>query len=85
MAKTHDFKNIKAIKLTVPPKEIYYLSWNLDACEGLGFLETNDAAAGQVTIYTPAQLERDVYSFLDGAAAEGIDVTINNAQELDNQ
>lgn len=83
MAYRSGFRSMKALELTVPQKDIFYLSWNLDACEGLGFLETNDASSGRVTIYTPSQLIEDVYSFIEGVRGEGVDVIINNVRELD--
>lgn len=73
---------ICAVSLTVPQNEIYYISWNLDACEGLGFLQTDDAAAGRVTVFTPAPLICDLYGFIDGLRAEGIPIEINGAADI---
>ncbi len=73
---------ICAINITVPQKDIYYISWNIDACEGLGFLQTDDPKAGKVTIFTPTSLVDDLYSFFQGLRAEGIQVEVNSITEL---
>jgi len=85
MDSKNNYRSMKAVELTVPPKDIFYISWNLDACEGLGFLETNDAKAGCVTVYTPAGLIEYVYSFIESVRAEGVDVVLNRVRELGEQ
>jgi hypothetical protein len=85
MSGKNNFRSMKAVELTVPPKDIFYISWNLDACEGLGFLETNDAKAGRVTIYAPAGSIEYIYSFIEGVRAEGVDVAVNKVWELEKQ
>lgn len=37
---------IAAVRFIVPQKDIYYISWIIDAAEGIGFLQTDDAKAG---------------------------------------
>lgn len=69
-------------RLTAPQKDIYYISWNLDACEGLGFLETVDAKAGRVDIHSPVSLADDVLSFIKGLRNEGVPVEINETEEI---
>ena len=81
----NNYRSMKAVELSVPPKDIFYISWNLDASEGLGFLETNDAKAGRVTVYTPAGLIEYVYSFIESVRAEGVDVVLNRVRELGEQ
>ena len=49
---------IKALKFTVPHEDIYYISWIIDAAEGIGFLQTDDAKAGKITVFTPAGQEQ---------------------------
>lgn len=73
---------ICAISLTVPQKDIYYISWNIDACEGIGFLQTDNSSAGDVTIFSPLELLEYVYSFIDGLRDEGIPVKVNGIIEL---
>ena len=34
---------ITAARFIVPQKDIYYISWIIDAAEGIGFLQTDDA------------------------------------------
>lgn len=59
----------------VPQKDIYYISWNIDAAEGLGFLRTDDARAGKVTIFTPKELHGDLLGMIDALRGEGIEIT----------
>ncbi|MDO4952244.1 MAG: DUF4911 domain-containing protein [Synergistaceae bacterium] len=62
-------------------KEIYYASWNLDACDGLGFMQTDDAAHGKVAIICPANLLDEVKSFVGGLQADGMNITIDSIEE----
>lgn len=73
---------LSAVELAVPQNEIYYISWNIDACEGLGFLETNDAKNGKVTIYTPSSLLECTCSFIEGMKNENIDIKIDRIREV---
>lgn len=68
---------LKLLKLTVQPKDIYYISWNIDASEGLGFLKTEDAARGKVTVFTPLSLLDDMMSMIEGLRREGIAIGID--------
>lgn len=70
------------LRLKVPQKDIYYMSWNLDACEGLGILMTVDAASGNVTIFAPACGLNELLSFIHGHQAEGIEMEIENLDEI---
>ena len=70
-----------AVSLTVPEKDIYYISWDLDASDGLGFLRTDDAKNGKVTIFTPQELIADLHCFISGLCAEGIQIKIDNVEE----
>ncbi len=69
------------VHLTVPPSDIFYISWNLDACDGLGFLQTDDARNGQVTIFTPANMIDTLKSFIEGHRAEGIQISTDLIEE----
>ena len=62
------------VRLTVPQKDIYYISWIIDAAEGLGFLRTDDAKAGRVTIYTPKELYGDLMGLVGALRAEGLEI-----------
>lgn len=66
-----------ALSLKVSPKDIYYISWNIDACEGLGILRTDDPRAGSVTVLAPSELLSDVLALIEGLKAEGLDIIIN--------
>ncbi len=71
------------LSLTVPQKEIYYISWNVDAAEGLGFLKTEDAAAGRVTIFTTGSMLDDLLSMVEGLQQEGIDIQLDSVSEME--
>lgn len=70
------------LRLKVPQKDIYYISWNLDACEGLGLLQTDDAREGRVTIFLPEPQLNYFLDFIEGHRAEGIDIGIENLDEI---
>ncbi len=75
---------IKRIELIIPPKEIYYMSWIIDACEGIGFLQTDDSKQGRVSIFTPHSLACDVYSLIDALIKEGIPIEIIESEKKEN-
>lgn len=60
--------------LIIPKEEIYYVSWTVDAYEGLGFLRTDDASAGAVSLLFSSDYLEEVEKFIDSLADEGIDV-----------
>lgn len=72
---------IKALKFTVPHEDIYYISWIIDAAEGIGFLQTDDAKAGKVTVFTPVGQEGYLLSLMESLRAEGIPITGNTDGE----
>ena len=74
---------IKKIELIIPPKDIYYVSWIIDACEGIGFLQTDDAKRGKITIFTPYSLACDVYSMIDALITEGIPIEIIESEKIE--
>lgn len=65
---------IRALKFTVPHEEIYYISWIIDASEGIGFLQTDDAKAGYITVFSPASQEEYLMSLIQALRLEGISV-----------
>lgn len=71
---------IAKIHAKVKTEDIYYMSWNIDACDGLGFLQTDDAKNGLVTIFTPHNLLSVLLSFLDGLKVEGLNIEINSIE-----
>lgn len=73
---------VHQIRLKVPQKDIYYISWNLDACEGLGLLRTDDAKEGAVTVLTPDSQLALLYDFIEGHRREGIMIEIENIDEM---
>ncbi len=72
---------IKALKFTVPHEDIYYISWIIDAAEGIGFLQTDDAKAGKITVFTPAGQEQYLLSLMESLRGEGISITENTDEE----
>lgn len=60
--------------LAVPKSEIYYLSWTIDAYEGLGFLRTDDASEGLVSLFFPSEAADDVDALLGAFEKEGITI-----------
>lgn len=71
---------LSTVELTVESKDIFYISWIIDACEGLGFLMTTDAANGKITVFTPLQLLDDLCSLIEGLKSEGLSVSIDNVK-----
>lgn len=60
--------------LVVPQKDIFYISWTVDAYEGLGFLRTDDAKTGAVSLLYPSCQKSAVESLLDAFESEGIEI-----------
>lgn len=65
---------IKALHYTVPQKDIYYISWIIDAAEGIGFLQTDDARTGSITIFTTNTQLEYVLSLMDALRHEGLEI-----------
>ncbi|NLD06409.1 MAG: DUF4911 domain-containing protein [Synergistaceae bacterium] len=70
--------SLSVISLKVPQKDIYYISWTIDACEGLGLLRTDDAKSGEVTVFTPSELLGDMLGCIEGLRDEGLDICMIN-------
>ena len=68
---------IHAMKFTVPHEDIYYISWTIDAAEGIGFLQTDDAKAGRITVFVPAGQEEYLLGLMEALREEGIPVKEN--------
>jgi hypothetical protein len=66
------------ISLKVSQKDIYYISWTIDACEGLGLLKTDDPKKGEVTVFTPSELLGDMLGCIEGLRNEGLEISIIN-------
>ena len=61
--------------LLVPKEDIYYISWTVDAYEGLAFLRTDDPSSGHVSLLFSSDYRQDVESLLDAFESEGIGIT----------
>ncbi|OUO92308.1 DUF4911 domain-containing protein [Cloacibacillus sp. An23] len=72
---------IKALRFTVPHKDIYYISWIIDAAEGIGFLQTDDAKAGRITVFTPVEQEKYILSLMNALRDEGIPIENEDCDE----
>ena len=72
---------ITELHFTVPQKDIYYISWIIDAAEGIGFLQTDDAGAGRITVFTPAEQRHHIYALAEALRAEGIEITEDKGTE----
>lgn len=72
---------IRALKFTVPHEDIYYISWIIDAAEGIGFLQTDDAKAGRITVFTPVGQEKYLLVLMDALRKEGIPIKENRKDE----
>lgn len=70
--------SLSVISLKVPQKDIYYISWTIDACEGIGLLRTDDPKCGEVTVFTPSELLTDMLGCIEGLRNEGLDISIMN-------
>ncbi|MEG1800271.1 MAG: DUF4911 domain-containing protein, partial [Synergistaceae bacterium] len=68
----NEFTEVKVLKLTVVPKDIYDISWFIDACEGIGFLQTDDSKLGKVSIFTPLSQLQDMKALIEGLKADGL-------------
>ena len=66
------------ISLKVSQKDIYYISWTIDACDGLGLLTTDDPKMGEVTVFTPSELLGDMLGCIEGLRNEGLEISIIN-------
>lgn len=69
---------LSVISLKVPQKDIYYISWIIDACEGIGLLRTDDPKKGEVTVFTPSELLGDMLGCIEGLMDEGMEINIVN-------
>ncbi len=72
---------IKALKFAVPHEEIHYISWIIDATEGLGILQTDDAKAGKITVFTPSGQEENIFGLMKALIKEGIDIEYEEEKE----
>lgn len=60
--------------LAMPKEEICYVSWTIDAYEGLGVLSTEDASRGLVSIYCPREMEPWMEKLILAFEDEGISI-----------
>jgi hypothetical protein len=58
--------------VAVPKEHICYVSWTIDAYDGLGFLRTDAPEEGRVSIFFPSCRLDELECLLDAFEAEGI-------------
>ncbi len=63
---------IREVAVMLPPEDIFYVSWTLDAYEGIGFMRTDDPQGGRATIFCPEEALGEVFSLLDALSREGV-------------
>jgi hypothetical protein len=61
-------------ELILPREDICYVSWTIDAYEGIGFLRTDDPSKGLVSLFFPSCREEEIERLLDSFEAEGIGI-----------
>lgn len=76
---------IVEVRYIVPPKDIYYISWIIDAAEGIGFLQTDDAKHGIVTIFTPKEQLCYVKELMEALKDEGLEIKDYITEEIENR
>ncbi|MDR1515858.1 MAG: DUF4911 domain-containing protein [Synergistaceae bacterium] len=59
-------------EIIAPKESICYMSWTLDAYDGLGFLRTDDPEKGQVSILFPSCRLEELEGLLCAFESEGI-------------
>lgn len=67
-----DFPDMVRISVCLPRKWIFSLSWTVDAYEGIGFVRTDDALKGIVSLFCPAEQEEEALALLKALRKEGI-------------
>lgn len=55
---------------------IFYISWTVDAYEGIGFVRTDSPQEGLISLFCPACSRNEVDSLLHAFHAEGIPIKI---------
>ena len=68
---------ITAARFIVPQKDIYYISWIIDAAEGIGFLQTDDAKTGKITVFSPKEQLPYLMEMMESLRSEGIEIKID--------
>ena len=66
--------DLLAYELAVPKRSICYLSWMIDAYEGVGFLRTDDQTRGLVSVLFPSVRRDELERLLEAFESEGIPI-----------
>jgi hypothetical protein len=59
-------------ELTARRESICYMSWTIDAYEGVGFLRTDDPGSGLVSILFPSDWRDEIERVVDALESEGV-------------
>ncbi|MDR3279030.1 MAG: DUF4911 domain-containing protein [Synergistaceae bacterium] len=62
---------MKRFILKVPKEDIYYISWTIDAYEGVAFLQ-NEREEGVVSIFCSPDYEVETDNIITALASEGM-------------
>ncbi len=62
--------------ISMHPLDICYLSWTINAYEGIGFLTTDDPVKGLVSVYSTLGNEDIMREVIDSVSEEGTDLRI---------
>ncbi len=62
--------------ISIHPHDICYLSWTINAYEGIGFLTTDDPGKGLVSVYSTLGNEDIMREVINSVLEEGTDLRI---------
>lgn len=71
-----EFPDMVRISIRLPREWIFSLSWTVDAYEGIGFVRTDDALKGTVSLFCPTEQEGEVLALLEALRKEGIPLEV---------
>lgn len=63
-------------RIQTDPSSIFYISWTVDAYEGIGFVRTDSPREGWISLFCPACSRNEVDILLRAFQAEGIPIRI---------
>lgn len=63
-------KNLAIITLKTNSKDIFYITWIIDASDGLGFVKTDDINSCTISIETPISMKHYVLDLIEKLQVE---------------
>ena len=70
--RAHEPPALLRYSLIVPRRDICYVSWTIDAYEGIGTLRTDDGDSGLVSVLFSMDYREELESLLDALESEGV-------------